>query len=67
MLKPTTDAGVTTGLSEAIETLLPALEEFMHFEDRDLAASEFVQWFSSLNAGLPERGGGAEATLPILK
>ena len=67
MLKPTTDAGVTTGLSEAIETLLPALEEFMHFEDRDLAASEFEQWFSSLNEGLPERGRGAEATLQILK
>lgn len=67
MLKPSTDAGITTGLSEAIETLLPALNEFMRFEDKDLAASEYAQWFSSLNEGLPERGRGAEATLQILK
>lgn len=67
MLKPTTDAGVTTGLSEAIGTLLPALEEFIRFEDRDLAASEYPQWFSSLNERLPEYGRGAEATLQILK
>lgn len=67
MLKPTIDAGVTTGLSEAIGTLLPALEEFMRFEDRDLAASEFTQWSSALNERLPERGRGAEATLEILK
>ena len=67
MLKPSTDASVTTGLSEAIEILLPALKEFMRFEDKDLAAREYAQWFSSLNEGLPERGRGAEATLQILK
>jgi hypothetical protein len=49
MMKPTTDAGVTTGLSEAIGALLPALEELLRFEDEDLAASEFEQWFSALN------------------
>ena len=59
MLKPTTDAGITTGLSEAIEMLLPALEEFLRFEDKDLAASEFDQWHASLNKRLPERGRGA--------
>jgi aromatic-L-amino-acid decarboxylase len=67
MMEPTTDAGVTTGLSEAIGTLLPALEEFIRFEDRDLAASEFAGWFAALNEPLPERGRGAEATLRILK
>ena len=67
MLKPSTDASVTSGLSEAIETLLPALEDFMRFEDRDLAASEYAQWFSSLDEGLPERGRGAEATLRTLR
>ncbi len=67
MLKPSTDASITTGLSEAIEILLPALKEFMRFEDKDLAAREYEQWRSSLNEGLPERGKGAEATLNILK
>lgn len=67
MLKPTTDAGVTTGLSEATETLLPALDEFMEFEDKDLAASEFAQWSSTLDERLPEHGRGAETTLEILK
>jgi len=67
MMKPTTDPSVTTGLSEAIGALLPALEELIRFEDKDLAASEFAQWFSALNEPLPERGRGAEATLRILK
>ena len=67
MLKPSTDASATTGLSEAIEILLPALTEFMRFEENDLAAIEYAQWFSSLNEGLPERGKGAETTLQILK
>lgn len=67
MLKPTTDPSVTTGLSEAIESLLPALEEFMRFEDQDLAASEYAKWSSSLNEALPERGRGAESTLRILR
>ena len=67
MLKPTTDPSVTTGLPEAIEALLPALDEFMRFEDQDLAASEYAQWSSSLNEPLPERGRGAEATLRTLK
>jgi aromatic-L-amino-acid decarboxylase len=66
-MEPTTDAGVTTGLSEAMEMLLPVLEKFLQFEDRDLAASEYAQWFSALNERLPEDGRGAQATLEILK
>lgn len=67
MLRPTTDPSVTIGLSEAIQSLLPALEGFMRFEDQDLAASEYATWSSSLHEPLPERGRGAEATLQILK
>ncbi len=43
MLKPTSDASITTGLTEALQILLPALEEFMRFEDRDLAAGEYTK------------------------
>lgn len=67
MLKPTADAGVTTGLSEAIEFLLPAIEEFMRFKDKDLAASEYAEWFVSLKRALPEQGNGAEKTLQVLR
>jgi glutamate/tyrosine decarboxylase-like PLP-dependent enzyme len=67
MLKPTTDPGVTTGLAEAVDTLLPALEDFIRFEDQDLAASEHAQWSSSLNETLPEHGRGAASTLRTLK
>ncbi len=66
-MKPTTDAGITSGLSEALEMLLPALEQFLQFEDKDLAASEYEQWYASLNERLPEDGRGAQATLQVLK
>lgn len=67
MLEPTADASVTTGLSEAIESVLPALEEFMRFKDEDRAASEYAQWSSSLNEALPEQGRGAGPTLQVLR
>lgn len=67
MLKPTTDPSVTTGLSEAIESLLPALEEFVRFKDEDLGAREYADWSSSLNEALPEQGRGAESTLKVLR
>jgi glutamate/tyrosine decarboxylase-like PLP-dependent enzyme len=67
MLEPTTDPSVTTGLSEAIESLLPALEEFMLFKDEDLGAREYAHWSSSLNEALPEQGRGAGPTLKVLR
>lgn len=67
MLKPTEDPSVTTGLSEAIQSLLPALDEFMRFKDQDLAASKYAQWSASLNQALPEQGRGAESTLQVLR
>ena len=67
MLEPTIDPSVTTGLSEAIESLLPALEEFVRFKDEDLGAREYAHWSSSLNEALPEQGRGAEPTLKVLR
>ena len=66
-MKPTTDTSVTAGLVEAVKVLLPTLEEFMRFEDQDLAASEYADWSSFLNEPLPKHGSGAEATLRTLK
>jgi hypothetical protein len=61
------DHSVTTGISEAIQTLLPALEEFLRFEHQDLAASEYAQWSDAPDERLPAHGRGAEATLRTLK
>ncbi|WP_376792884.1 pyridoxal phosphate-dependent decarboxylase family protein [Thermoflexus sp.] len=66
-MQATTDQSVTTGLKEAVDLLLPALEQFMRFEDQDLAASNYAQWSAALNQPLPQQGIGAEATLRILK
>jgi glutamate/tyrosine decarboxylase-like PLP-dependent enzyme len=66
-MKETTDESVTTGLSEAVQILLPALEQFLRFEDQDLAASEYEKWREALDEPLPREGAGAQATLEILK
>ena len=66
-MQATTDEGATTGLAEAVNELLPALEQFMRFEDQDPAASASVQWRGALDEPLPQQGAGAEATLRILK
>ncbi len=62
----TTDASATTGLTEAVHTVLPALEQFLGFEARDLAATEYERWRAALSEPLPERGTGARSTLEIL-
>jgi aromatic-L-amino-acid decarboxylase len=67
MLEPTSDPSVTTGLTEAVETLLPALDEFIRFKDEDLAASEYSEWVSALDEPLPELGKGADLTLEVLR
>ena len=40
---PTTDACITSGLTEAVQRILPALEQFLRFEDHDLAARARAQ------------------------
>ncbi len=62
----TTDASATTGLTEAVHMVLPALEQFLGFEARDLAATEYERWRAALSEPLPERGTGAQSTLEIL-
>lgn len=66
-MKTTTDASATTGLTEAMQLVLPALEQFLRFEDQDLAAREFTQWHTALDEPLPEHGTGAKETLDMLK
>jgi glutamate/tyrosine decarboxylase-like PLP-dependent enzyme len=67
MLTPTTDPAVTTGLSEAVQSLLPSLDDFLRFDDQDLAARDHERWTSALHAPLPQQGHGAEETLAALR
>jgi len=65
-VEPTTDPSITTALREAVDTILPAMEQFLRFDSRDLAAIEYRQWRDALNEPLPEEGAGAKATLETL-
>jgi aromatic-L-amino-acid decarboxylase len=64
---PTTDACITSGITEAVQRILPALEDFLQYEDQDLAARDYPRWRDALNEPLPEQGAGAEATLQALR
>jgi aromatic-L-amino-acid decarboxylase len=64
---PTTDACITSGLTEAVQRILPALEQFLQFEDQDLAARDYPLWRDNLDEPLPQHGAGAEATLQLLR
>jgi glutamate/tyrosine decarboxylase-like PLP-dependent enzyme len=64
---PTTDACVTSHLTEAVQRLLPALQQFIQYEDQDLAASDYPLWRDALEEPLPQQGVGADATLQILQ
>ena len=65
MDRPDTDAASTTGLSSAVEALLPALEAFLRFEGRDPAARR-TSWAPRLDEPLPEVGLGHEEVLARL-
>src|SRR3970282_1142515 len=67
MLEPTVDPSVTTGLTEAIHSILPALEEFTRFKDEDRAADPYTSWSALLDGPLPEKGKGADETLRVLR
>jgi aromatic-L-amino-acid/L-tryptophan decarboxylase len=57
------DASETARLSEAIGTLLQALEDFNRFPGADLAGRERSIWESTLDQPIPEKGGGLDEVL----
>ena len=59
------DAASTTGLTEAIEALLPALEQFLRFEGNDPAARR-TAWAPGLDEPLPVEGLGRDEVLARL-
>ena len=50
---PTTDAAITSGITEAVQELLPALEQFLQYEDEDLSARDYPGWRDALDEPLP--------------
>jgi glutamate/tyrosine decarboxylase-like PLP-dependent enzyme len=60
------EAALLTGLSAAIERLLPALETFTRFEGPDPAARR-SRWKAELEETLPETGAGADEVLRLLQ
>src|SRR6266542_7097955 len=57
------DQSETSRLGEAIERLLPALEQFNRFEGIDQAARERGRWVAALERELPEQGCGPDLVL----
>jgi aromatic-L-amino-acid/L-tryptophan decarboxylase len=61
------DDAATTGLSAAVESLLPALERFIHFDQPEETALQRAVWSAQLDEPLPQAGAGAEAVLTTLR
>lgn len=57
------DYAVTNNLTIAVETLLPALERFMQFDEPEQTAVQRAVWSAQLDEPLPQMGIGAEAVL----
>lgn len=62
-----TDDATTGGLTEAIETLLPALEHFLQWTSPERTASERAVWSAQLDEPLPQTGAGPETVLTLLR
>lgn len=62
-----TDDAMTDGLTEAIETLLPALERFLQFTEPERTASERAVWSAQLDEPLPQTGAGTATVLSLLR
>ena len=50
-------------LTPAVESILPAIEEFWRYTERDDAAGRRAGWLSRLDVPLAEHGGGLDAVL----
>jgi aromatic-L-amino-acid decarboxylase len=54
-------------LAPAVETILPALERFMRFDEPEQTALQQAIWEPLLNESLPNRGAGADTVLALLR
>lgn len=64
---PGPDASATAGLSTAVQTLLPALEEFLRFAPADAGETLRAGWKARLQEPLPAVGSGPAAVLELLR
>ncbi len=56
----------STGLTEAVSAILPALDQFNRFEGPDRSSIR-SEWLPTLDEPLPEQGVGAEAVMELLR
>jgi aromatic-L-amino-acid/L-tryptophan decarboxylase len=63
----TKDVATTTDLTSAIEALLPALEQFLQFDQPEQTVQQRATWSAQLDEPLPQTGAGAEAVLALLR
>ncbi len=61
------DPAETNNLTMAIETILPALEQFLQFAEPEQTAIQRAIWSAQLDEPLPQTGAGAEAVLTLLR
>ena len=61
------DDASTSGLTSAVETLLPALEQFLHFDGPEQIAVQRATWSAQLDEPLPRTGAGEEAVLVLMR
>jgi len=61
------DRASTNNLTLAIETILPALEQFLQFAEPEQTAIQQATWSARLDEPLPQTGAGAEAVLALLR
>lgn len=61
------DWASTGNLTRAIETILPALEQFLQFAEPEQTATQRAIWSAQLDEPLPQTGVGAEAVLALLR
>ncbi|WIG60547.1 MAG: Aromatic-L-amino-acid decarboxylase [Ktedonobacterales bacterium] len=61
------DTCLTDGLTAAVETLLPALEQFTQFDIPEQAGAKRAEWTAILDEPLPIAGHGAEVVLATLR